>query len=162
MNKVPNSRLLLKHKLFDSESGREYMEKRLEKCGISPERVELRPFSQDYLNQYGDMDIALDTFPYTGGMTTFEAMYMGVPVVSLYGDSRGQRFGYSMLMNVGLGDMATDNAEEYVEIAAALGNNPDILCDLRFQLRDMVKNSPLMDEEGYAAQVEKIYHRLME
>lgn len=161
LNKVPNSRLLLKHKLFDSESGRDYMEKRLEKCGISPGRVELRPFSHDYLRQYGDMDIALDTFPYTGGMTTFEAMYMGVPVVSLYGDSRGQRFGYSMLMNVGLGDMAADNAEEYVEIAATLGNNPDILRDLRFQLRDMVKSSPLMDEQGYAAQMEKLYHSLM-
>ncbi|ORU00509.1 TPR domain protein, putative component of TonB system [Anaerovibrio sp. JC8] len=162
LSKVPQSRLLLKHKLFDHETGREYTLKRLGKCGIPADRVELRGFSEDYLQQYGDMDIALDTFPYTGGMTTFEAMYMGVPVVSLYGDSRGQRFGYSMLMNMGLEDMTTSEPAEYVEIAAALGNNPDVVADLRLQLRDMVKASPLMDEAGYAAQVEQLYHQLMD
>jgi len=159
---VPNSKLLLKHKLFDNESGRAYTLKRLDKWGIPSNRVELRPFSRDYLRQYGDMDIALDTFPYTGGMTTFEAMYMGVPVVSRYGNSRGQRFGYSMLMNVGLEDMAVDNADDYVYVAATLGNNPDILCDLRLHLREMVKKSPLMDEQEYAIQVEGLYRQLMQ
>lgn len=157
LSQVPQSRLFLKHKLFDHESGRAYTIKRLAACGIAPDRVELRGFSQDYLQQYGDMDIALDTFPYTGGMTTFEALYMGVPVVSLYGDSRGQRFGYSMLMNAGLGDMAADNADDYVDIAVALGNAPELLPDLRRQLRGMVQDSPLMDEAGYVRGVEELY-----
>lgn len=154
---VPKSRLLLKHKLFGDAAGRQYTLDRLAGCGIDRHRVELRNFSQDYLTQYGDMDIALDTFPYTGGMTTFEAMYMGVPVVSLYGASRGQRFGYSMLMNVGLGDMAADNVAEYIEIASALGKAPELVTELRSQLRTMVESSPLMDEAGYVRAMERIY-----
>ena len=154
---VPKSRLLLKHKLFGDAAGRQYTLDRLAGCGIDRHRVELRNFSQDYLTQYGDMDIALDTFPYTGGMTTFEAMYMGVPVVSLYGASRGQRFGYSMLMNVGLGDMAADNVTEYIEIASALGKAPELVSELRSQLRTMVESSPLMDEAGYVRAMERIY-----
>uniref|UniRef100_UPI0025EADB63 O-linked N-acetylglucosamine transferase, SPINDLY family protein n=1 Tax=Anaerovibrio sp. TaxID=1872532 RepID=UPI0025EADB63 len=145
---VPNSKLFLKHKLFDSAEGIKYTEERLERCGIPADRLILRGFSEDYLEQYADMDIALDTFPYTGGMTTFEALYMGVPVVSMYGESRGQRFGYSMLMNAGLGDMAAQDSEEYVDIATALGNNPELLLDLRTHLRDIIKASPLMDEAG--------------
>jgi len=161
LGKVPGSKLLLKHKLFGDDRGRQYTLDRLSRCGIDPKQVDLRGFSTDYLEQYGDMDIALDTFPYTGGMTTFEAMYMGVPVVSLCGDSRGQRFGYSMLMNVGLGDMAADNIDDYIDIAATLGKTPELLADLRRELRFMVEASPLMDEAGYTAKVEQIYKTLL-
>ncbi len=157
---VPGSRLLLKHKLFNRAAGREYTLNRMARLGIVAEQVELRPFSEDYLEQYGDMDIALDTFPYTGGMTTFEALYMGVPVVSLYGAVRGQRFGYSMLMNLGLGELATDNIEDYIRVAVTLGNSPKLVADLRRELRSMVEKSPLMDEENYTRKVEELYMKI--
>lgn len=161
LQKVPKSKLLLKHKLFDAAEGREYTLNRLKDCGIKPECVELRRFSLDYLKQYGDMDIALDTFPYTGGMTTFEAMYMGVPVISLYGESRGQRFGYSMLANAGLSMLACNNIEEYVNVAVELAENATMLADLRKSLRCMVEKSFLMDEAFYVKEVEKAFKKII-
>ncbi|MFC2741541.1 MAG: hypothetical protein ACFN3F_07575, partial [Selenomonas sp.] len=82
---VPNARLLLKSAAFSSEEGRTAALARLQAAGIDSERVELRPDTHEYLHEYHDVDIALDTFPYPGGGTTFDALYMGVPVVMLKG-----------------------------------------------------------------------------
>lgn len=157
MAAVPNSRLILKHKLLGSEEGRLYVNNRLENIGIDCNRVEFRGFSADYLEQYNDVDIALDTFPYVGGMTTFEALYMGVPVISRYGQRHGERFGYSLLCNAGLEMLTADNTDEYVAKAVALASNLDILQELRANLRNMVQESPLMDEDLYVADVENIF-----
>lgn len=157
---VPNSRLLLKHKLFADVESKKYTLDRLMKCGIEKNRVELREFSADYLNQYGDMDIALDTYPYTGGMTTFEALYMGVPVISRYGESRGQRFGYSMLKNVGLEMLTCCDLDDYIKVAVAMARNPKLMENVRKRLRSMVECSPLMDEAGYTKKVECLYHSI--
>ena len=158
---VPGSRLILKHKIFNHEEGRRYTINRLNRLGVPADRVELRGFDSTYLQQYGDMDIALDTFPYVGGMTTFEALYMGVPVISMYGDSRGQRFGYSMLMNAGLEDLTAEKADEYVEKAILLGNNPEVVAELRRELRGIVEHSPLMDEKAYARLVEDAFEDIL-
>lgn len=82
---------------------------------------------------------------------------MGVPVISMYGDSRGQRFGYSMLMNAGLEDLTAETADEYTEKAILLGNNPEVAAELRRELRGMVEHSPLMDEKGYVRIVEEAF-----
>lgn len=95
MRLCPQSHLLLKHQLFDSAEGRAWTIERMKRLGLSVDRVEMRGFSADYLSEYYDVDIALDTFPYTGGVTTLEAMFMGVPVVSRYGSRHGTRFGLS-------------------------------------------------------------------
>ena len=89
LQSVPDSRLLLKHSLFGSEEGRGYTLQRFQRLGLPLERIELRGLSDDYLLQYRDMDIALDTSPYPGGLTTCEALYMGVPVVTLKGNRHG-------------------------------------------------------------------------
>ncbi|MBQ7723725.1 MAG: hypothetical protein IJT57_05320, partial [Selenomonadaceae bacterium] len=120
LDAVPNSRLTLKHKIFNGSDGRKFVGERLKRFGFDLARIELRPYNDNHLREYGDVDIALDTFPYTGGVTTCEALYMGVPVVSLYGDRHGTRFGLSILTNVGLKELAVDSFDEYVK--RAIGN----------------------------------------
>ena len=160
LQQCPQSRLILKHKLFDSVEGRQWTVRRLENLALPVERIELRGFSADYLQQYNDVDIALDTYPYTGGLTTMEALLMGVPVVSRYGSRHGTRFGLSFLSNIGLDMLAAANWQEYVQKALLLAKNPELLQDLRHQIPQLVKNSPLMDGKSYCQAVEKLYIRL--
>ena len=111
----------------------------------------------DYVHEYMDMDIALDTFPYTGGGTTCEAIYMGVPVVTLAGTRHGTRFGLSLLENVGLGELVSNTPEEYVEKAAALASDAELLTALHKNLRPMMQRSPLMDGKSYVREIEAMY-----
>lgn len=157
LRRVPKSRLLLKHKLFGSNEGRQFMQERLTRLGFDVSRVELRGFSAGHIFEYRDMDVALDTYPYTGGMTTFEALAMGVPVVSRYGARHGTRFGYSILQNLGLGELAAPTAERYLEIAAALATDSELLSTLHEKLRAFLAASPLTDAAQYAADVEAAY-----
>ena len=91
----------------------------MDKQGIDPSRVKLEGFSDDYLAEYNHVDIALDTYPYTGGMTTVEALYMGVPVIPRYGKRHGTCFGLSILKNCGLEELAADDAASYIERAVS-------------------------------------------
>ena len=161
LRQIPNSRLLLKHRLMGTDEGRKYVSKRLLRHGLPLERIEMRGLSTDYLAEYGDMDIALDTFPYPGGLTTCEALFMGVPVVTLIGDRHGSRYGLSFLSNLGISDLAAKNKEEYVSIAVALAKERDILIGLRQNLRSIMKKSPLMDGKAYMRDLEKLYYDLI-
>ena len=154
LSAVPSSRLLLKSAAFSSEEGRTAALARLQAAGIDSERVELRPDTREYLHEYHDVDIALDTFPYPGGGTTFDALYMGVPVVMLKGDSHGTRFGFSILANLGLEDLAAADAADYVRKAAALAEDTELLAALHKNLRPMMEKSPLMDGASYTAALE--------
>ena len=155
--RVPKSRLLLKHKLFSGEEGRSFTRERMSRLGFDLSRVELRGFSQGHMLEYRDMDVALDTYPYTGGMTTFEALAMGVPVVSRYGARHGTRFGYSILQNLGLGELAAPSKEQYIEIAAALATDAELLSTLHEKLRSFLAASLLTDAAQYAADMETAY-----
>ena len=157
---VPTAHLLLKHSIFDSAEGREYCQKRFQRLELPLERIELRGFSADYLAQYNDVDIALDTAPYTGGLTTCEALYMGVPVVTLAGDRHGARFGCSFLSNIGLAELVADTPARYVELATGLAGDPALLQQMRAKLRTRMQHSPLMDSQGYMRDLENIYQRL--
>ena len=159
---VPSSRLLLKSKLFGSAEGREIAMERFTRCGIPTERVELRGFGSNHLAEYADMDIALDTFPYTGGITTCEALAMGVPVVTLCGTSHGARFGESLLINAGLPELIAATPEGYVQIAAALASSSDTLHALRTNLRSILAHSPLTDACLYVRDVEAAYTEIWE
>ena len=114
----------------------------------------------DYIHEYMDMDVALDTFPYTGGGTTCEAIYMGTPVVTLAGTRHGTRFGLSLLENVGLGELAANTPEEYVEKAAALASDGELLAALHGNLRRMMQNSSVMDGRSYVREVEAMYEEI--
>ena len=97
------------------------------------------------MGQYGDVDIVLDPFPYSGGLTTCEALWMGVPTITLPGEIFASRHSASHLSNAGLGDWVTDSVDEYIEMAVARASDPAALADLRSTLRDKVRQSPLCD-----------------
>ena len=145
MERVPQSKLLLKNKLLNTEDGRQYMKDRLSGHGLDITRIELQGFSGNYLQEYKRMDIALDTYPYTGGQTTLEALYMGVPVISRYGRQHGTRFGYSILQNCGIPELAVASDSEYVERAVGLAEDKDLLNALHQNLRQLMEKSPLMN-----------------
>ena len=157
---VPGARLLLKSRLFGSEEGRSIAVERFGRLGLDASRIELRGFSSDYLAEYADMDIALDTAPYTGGLTTCEALYMGVPVVTLKGGTHGARFGASLLENAGLAELVAKSEREYADIAKLLAGSPETLQMLREKQRDMLLASPLMNFRQYVQEVETAYEKV--
>ena len=157
---VPDARLLLKSRPFGSEEGRSIAVERFGRLGLDASRIELRGFSSDYLAEYADMDIALDTAPYTGGLTTCEALYMGVPVVTLKGGTHGARFGASLLQNAGLPELIAEDVAQYVEIAKLLASSPETLQMLREKQRDMLLASPLMNFRQYVQEVEAAYEEV--
>lgn len=161
LSQVPNSKLILKHKIFDNDEGKNFVREKLRQLSFDLSQVELRAYSEDYLNEYNEIDIALDTFPYVGGITTCEALYMGVPVISMYGERHGTRFGYSFLKNIGMEGLAVKNFSEYVERAVMLASDRELLDILHKNLRLMMQNSPLMNKKLYAEEVEKFYLQVL-
>ena len=157
MSQVTESRLLIKCQLLVSESACEMVWERLKKLGLDVKRITLEPATNTYMNRYLDVDIALDTYPYPGGGTTCDALYMGVPVVSRYGERRGSRFGLSILTNTGLGELAVDNINDYIERAVGLANDVELLDMLHKNLRKMMSASPIMDGKKYMAELEEAY-----
>ena len=161
LDEVPNSCLLLKHKIFGNDDGKKFVSERLKIFGFDLSRVEMRPYTANHLVEYGDIDIALDTFPYTGGVTTCEALYMGVPVISLYGLRHGTRFGLSILKNIGIGELAVNSYDEYINRAVALAGDWELLTILRKNLRGMMKKSPLMNSASYVREVEAAFIKIL-
>ena len=161
LDEVPNSHLLLKHKIFGNADGKKFVSERLKSFGFDLARVEMRPYTANHLVEYGDIDIALDTFPYTGGVTTCEALYMGVPVISLYGLRHGTRFGLSILKNIGIGELAVNSYDEYINRAVALAGDWELLTILRKNLRGMMKKSPLMNSASYVREVEAAFIKIL-
>lgn len=155
MEAVPDSHLLLKGSLFDNTEGKQLFLQRLEALNFDLSRIELRGISKDYMAEYFDMDIALDTFSYPGGGTTCDALYMGVPVITLMDGSHGGNFGGSILKNIGLESVCAENVNEYVEKAVAIAGDRELLNALHLGLRNMMLNSKIMDINGYMKEYEE-------
>lgn len=151
---VANSRLILKWRTFNDEALRQSVMASFR--GIAPERIELRgpSFHADLLKEYADIDIALDPFPFTGGLTSCESLWMGVPVVTWPQSRVVSRQTYAFLSAIGLPELAATSAEEYVRIAVQLANDQGRLVTLRQSLRDRMRSSPLMDVRGITGQLE--------
>ena len=158
---VPTARLLLKNVHPRAETLNR-MRLRAERAGIDLTRLELRPGSKDYLRDYMDVDIILDTYPYQGGGTTCEALFMGLPVVNLAGTRHGTRFGASLLCNVGLGELVADSAAAYVERAVGLARDPELLAALHAAIPRMMRASPIMDANSYVGAMEAAYEMIWE
>ena len=158
---VPTARLLLKnvHPLKETLTR---MKKRAVQAGIDPARLELRPGSKDYLADYLDADVILDTFPYQGGGTTCEALCMGLPVVVQAGTRHGARFGVSLLHNAGLSELIAGSTEEYIERAVLLARDRTLLGALQTAIPRMMRASPLMNGMGYVRAMEDAYEMIWE
>ncbi|HYD64559.1 tetratricopeptide repeat protein [Azospirillum sp.] len=160
---VPGSRLFLKARQLDDAGTRRRLAALFEARGIAPDRLDIRPWSamsQDHLSLYGEVDVALDPFPYNGTTTTCEALWMGVPVVSLRGDRHAGRVGASLLSAVGLGDLVAGDAVAYHALAVALAQDTGRLTMLRMGLRERMRASPLCDGPGFARRVEGAYRAM--
>ena len=160
--RLPQARLLLKGKPF-ADATRALFLAHLGERGVAAERVELvawLPNNAAHLALYDRIDIALDPFPYNGATTTCEALWMGVPVVTLRGDRHAGRVGASLLGQIGLPDLIANSVEEYVEIALALAGDPGRLHDLRRSLRPRLAESPLCDGHAFARKVEVAYRAM--
>jgi predicted O-linked N-acetylglucosamine transferase (SPINDLY family) len=103
------------------------------------------------------VDIALDPFPYNGTTTTCDVLWMGIPVVSLTGETSVSRSGYALLKSVGLEELVAHDVEEYTAIATALARDPERLDELRSGLRSRLEASPLRDEAGCTRDIEAAY-----
>jgi predicted O-linked N-acetylglucosamine transferase (SPINDLY family) len=154
LESVPGSRLLLKGPGFGSEGVRRSWSDRLALCGIKADRVELLERTsgiREHLDQYLGVDVALDTFPYNGTTTTCEALWMGVPVVTLMGDRHAARVGGSLLTAVGRAEWIAATTDEYVAVAARLAASAAERCRIRSRLRSEMRASALLDHAGQAA-----------
>jgi len=134
----------------------------LQRLGIDPQRLHFvsRVPLSEYQELYGQIDIALDPFPYGGRTTTCDALWMGVPVVSLAGKTAVGRGGLSILSNIGLPELVANSEEEYVRIALELANDLPRLDHLRLTLRRRMEASPLMDAPRYARNIEAAYRAM--
>ena len=144
---LPDSRLILRtHALAEAET-RERTARRLAAAGLPPGRVALEPGlpHRAFLATYGAVDIALDPFPYTGGLTVCEALWMGVPVVALAGESFCGRHAASHLGNAGLGDWVAEDPAGYIRLALERARDIPALAALRGGLRARIAASPLTD-----------------
>ena len=163
LGEVPGSRLLLKSLGFCDTSVRHRVRATLASTGIAAERIELIgwvPTLAEHLALYRRVDIALDTFPYNGTTTTCEALWMGVPVVTLAGQAHASRVGVSLLTNAGLPELIAADADNYIRIASRLAADVSRLAALRAGLRGRMAASPLVDAPRFARNVEHAYREM--
>jgi len=159
LGSAPHSRLLLH--AYEGTHRRRVRE-RLQREGVDPQRVSFvgsAPLAA-YFERYQSIDIALDTIPYGGGTTTCDALWMGVPVVSLVGRTAVGRGGASILSNIGVPELIARTPQQYVQIAAALAGDLPRLAEFRQTLRGRMQASPLMDAPRFARNVEAAYRQM--
>ena len=154
LGQVEGSRLLIKSKALGGAVAREHFLARLAAGGIARERVEIVGYTggiAEHLALYGRMHVALDTSPYNGTTTTCEALWMGVPVVTLAGDRHAARVGASLLRTVGLEGLVAANPAEFQRVAVELARTPERIAAYRGGLRSQLAASPLCDSAAYGA-----------
>lgn len=147
---VPGSRLLIVRPEAGSAVFRANVLAHLAKAGVEANRLVIAPIRAGHLRVYGDIDIALDTFPLTGGMTTCEALWSGVPVVTVAGAGVFERLSHSLLTNAGLGDLSTTSPDAFVARAVALAGDREARRDWRTHGRKRLRASPLGDARAFA------------
>lgn len=158
---LPASRLMLEIHGLDAAGFRSEVENRFARLGVPLDRLILitRKKENQYV-LYNRIDIALDPFPYNGGTTSFDTLWMGVPFVTLAGTHCVSRLGVSTLSNAGLPELIAPTEEAYVDIAVSLASDPDRLKKMRAGLRERIRKSPLMDAMRFTANMEQAYRAM--
>jgi len=162
---LQNARLVIKSFSFTSKGTREQVIDMFKQEGIASKRIELLswdPLHGKHIEKYNQIDIALDTFPYNGTTTTCEALWMGVPVIVLSGNTHASRVGVSLLSNIGLPELVAGTPDEYVSIAVNLANDINRLQSLKVRLRDIMLHSPLTDSKRFIVNLERCYQAIWE
>ena len=162
LRRLPASRLVLKTRELGDSAMRQRILSLFAVEGIAAERVVLTGYSPhpELLKAYNGIDIALDPFPYSGGLTTIEALWMGVPVVTLGGDRFASRHSLSHLNVVGLGELVADGPEDYLRIAQDLSHDLTRLAATRAGLRNRLSASPLLKSVQFTRALEAAFREM--
>jgi len=162
--RVPDSQLLIKANIFNEKTNLAIVEEKFESLGIKKERLMLLGAIADkksHLQVYDQVDIHLDTYPYNGTTTTCEALWQGVPTLTLQGKSHRSRVGTSILSQVGLEDFIAQSFEEYIDLAVAAASKLPELADLRRTMRQRLQNSLMLDGKRFMSELEAAYSQVM-
>jgi predicted O-linked N-acetylglucosamine transferase (SPINDLY family) len=161
---LPNSKLMIKDPALDDSSVRADLQFRLGRFGVAPDRIALlgRTSRIDHLEKFNDVDICLDSFPQNGGVSTWEALRMGVPVVALRGISIPSRIGAAILASIGMRDWIADSIEEYVTIAVERGRDVESLARIRREQPGRIDASAAGNMALYTKAVETAYRTMWE
>ena len=156
---VPGSHLLLKDRRFDDAENRSRILAAFAELGIGPDRMDLRGFSshQEHLAACGEVDIMLDTFPQNGGITTWEALWMGTPVVAMLGNKASSRVSGAILQALDLGGWVGRDETEYLAVAIRQAANLEALAQFRLGIRARILSSSAGDPNQYTREVEEAY-----
>ncbi|MCP4606275.1 MAG: tetratricopeptide repeat protein [Proteobacteria bacterium] len=161
LHAVSGSRMLLKYKnWYANRSIKNRCLKLFSSMGVAGDRISFidsGTSTNDYLDNYRNIDIALDTYPFTGATTTFDTLWMGVPVVTLAGSTFPSRYSAALLIHTGLHELVASKDIDYVKMAVQLACDSDRLNEIRNKLREKVSNSPLCNGENYARSIEAMY-----
>ena len=163
LRSVPRAHLLLKARSLSDDKPRERLLRAFAERGVDPARIEFAPYAAttvEHVAVYGQVDIGLDPFPYNGTTTTCEALWMGVPVVTLLGRAHAGRVGASLLTRIGCGDLVAATREEYVQTSTRLAGDRDRLVALRRDLRAKLSSSSLMDAGMMTRDIETAYREM--
>lgn len=164
MRQVPDSRLILKWFTLHDQRLQDSIRSRFAASGIDACRVELRGPSvhADLLMEYADIDIALDPFPFSGGLTSCEALWMGVPLITWPQSRVVSRQGLALLSAIGLQELVANSPDEYAGHAVQLAGDPERLSLLRATLRNRMASSALCDLRRFTPALEEVYRQLYE
>ena len=162
LHAVPNSRLVLKSQDLTEEDVRTLLLARFAPHGVADRITILEPPASlaDHLALYSSIDIALDPLPYHGTTTTCEALWMGVPVITMPTTMHAGRVGVSLLTNAGAPELIAKDEDHYIHLAATLAADPARLAHYRANLRPMLQSSPLLDRKSFAHRMEQAFRTM--
>jgi predicted O-linked N-acetylglucosamine transferase (SPINDLY family) len=163
LHRVPGSRFFIRNGDTTPPDNRDALARQFESHGIARERLLILPGTsrQGVLESYAQVDVALDTYPYCGGNTSAEALWQGVPVVTLTGDRFATAYGAAVLVASGLGELVATTPDEYVSLAAELALDPSRLAYYRDHLRTMVMTHGFSNAETFTASIDDAYLDMM-
>ena len=160
LNASPDAVMLLKHKSLSEDFKQAWILDQFKQHDIEPSRIEFAGHTKNHIEHfdlYNNIDVALDPFPFTGATTTIDTLWMGVPTVTLAGDTMASRYSASFLHAVGLGELIAENKEQYAAIANKLINDKARLTELRRSLRQQMQESELCDGKSLTRALEDFY-----
>jgi predicted O-linked N-acetylglucosamine transferase (SPINDLY family) len=156
---VPEARLILVAIGGKDDATIQFLKSRFERHGVAPEQLDIRGYvkQEKYFESYNEIDLGLDPFPFNGGTTGYDSIWMGVPFVTFPGEHLSARMGKAILENVGLYELVADSPDAYVNIAVALARDHERLKTLRADLRERMLASPLLDGPRMARSLEAAF-----
>ncbi|MCX5462642.1 O-linked N-acetylglucosamine transferase, SPINDLY family protein [Alcaligenes parafaecalis] len=159
---VPNARLLLKGSLYEGEEFKQRIQDGFKAQGVDPERLDFEGQSnhRELLRTYNRVDITLDPWPFSGGLTTLESMLMGAPVITLPGPTFASRHSTSHISNAGYPQLVAQSWEHYVSLACMLAEDHALLASLRSEMRQVFLNSPVCNHEAFAQSLRQALHAI--